>query len=73
MITSKQVINDFCAKNKYMLGASAMALASSLVITPFNNGTDVRVTRESAIGLFLVSAVIEKWFDVATQAWEELK
>jgi hypothetical protein len=45
-----------------------MALASSLMIAPFNNGTDVRVTRESAIGLFLVSAVMGKWFDVATQA-----
>jgi hypothetical protein len=73
MFTSRQVINDFCAKNKYMLGASAMALASLLVIAPFKNGTDVRVTRQSAIGLFLVSAVMGKWFDVATQAWEELK
>jgi hypothetical protein len=71
MITSRQVINDFCAKNKYMLGASAMALASLLVIVPFNNGTDVRVTRESAIGLFLGSAVMGKWFDVATQTWKE--
>jgi hypothetical protein len=73
VLTNNQVVNNFRAKNKYMLGASAMALASLLVIAPFNNGTDVRVTRESAIGLFLVSAVIGKWFDVAIQTWEELK
>jgi hypothetical protein len=68
MFTSRQVINDFCAKNKYILGASAMALASLLVIAPFNNGTDVRVTRQSAIGLFLGFAAMGKWFDVATEA-----
>jgi hypothetical protein len=73
MITSKQVINDFWKKNKCMLGASAVALASLLVIALFNNGEDVRVTRQNSIGLFLVCAVIGKWFDVATEKLEDLK
>jgi hypothetical protein len=68
MLTSRQVIKNFYSKNRYILGASAMALASLLVIAPFNNGTDVRVTRESAIGLFLGFAAMGKWFDVATEA-----
>jgi hypothetical protein len=72
MLTSRQVIKNFHAKNKYMLGASAMALASLLVIAPFNNNVDVRVTRESAIGLFLVSAVMGKWFDAAMETIEAL-
>jgi hypothetical protein len=72
MLTSRQVIKNFHAKNKYMLGASAMALASLLVIAPFNNNIDLQVTRESAIGLFLVSAVIGKWFDIAIETIEGL-
>jgi hypothetical protein len=72
MITSKQVIKNFHSKNKYMLGASAMVLASLLVIAPFNKNIDLQVTRESAIGLFLGSAVIGKWFDVVMETIEGL-
>jgi hypothetical protein len=70
MITARQVINDFRDKNKYMLGTSAIALASLLAIAPFNNAVEVRVTRESAISFLLLCVVIGRSCDVARETFE---
>lgn len=57
-----RVIKHFVADNKFMLGLSAIALSSLLLIAPFSTG-EKRLSREDAIRMFLLCTLLGKLTD----------
>jgi hypothetical protein len=67
VLTNNQIINNFYAQNKIMIGLSATTLASLLVIAPFNSGSEFGLTRKSAIQFFLLWTALGKMADFVNE------
>jgi hypothetical protein len=63
---TKKILGDFWKTNKFMLGLSAISLASLLAIAPFNSSAgQSRLTSQGAVFFFLQSIVLGKIVDVS--------